>query len=73
MGSEMCIRDRYSDLLENTGVDTVKELRNRNAKNLYEAMDELNAKKKLVRRPPSLPEVEKWVAHAKKLPPLITH
>ena len=67
------VGSEYSDLLENTGVDTVKELRNRNAKNLYEAMDELNAKKKLVRRPPSLSEVEKWVAHAKKLAPLITH
>lgn len=67
------VGSEYSDLLENAGVDTVKELRNRNAKNLFEAMADLNAKKKLVRRPPSLPEVERWVAHAKTLDPMITH
>lgn len=67
------VGSEYSDLLEASGVDTVKELRNRNAANLHTAMAEVNAKKKLVRRPPSLGEVERWVGHAKTLDPVITH
>lgn len=67
------VGSEYSDLLEASGVDTVKELRNRRADNLHEKMAEVNAAKKLVRRPPSLPEVERWVAHAKELDPVVTY
>ncbi len=67
------VGEEYSDLLEAAGVDTVKELRNRNVANLHAAMHETNAKKKLVRRPPSMPEVERWVARAKKLKPMVTY
>lgn len=67
------VGSEYSELLEKSGVDTVKELRNRNAENLHAKMLEVNAKKKLVRRPPSVKFVEKWVAHAKKLKPMISH
>jgi predicted flap endonuclease-1-like 5' DNA nuclease len=67
------VGEEYSDLLEAAGVDTVKELRNRNAKNLTEAMANTNAKKKLVRRIPSQSMVERWVAHAKTLPPTMTY
>lgn len=69
------VGEEYSDLLENAGVDTVKELRNRKPANLHAKMLEVNTAKKnrLVRRPPSLSEVERWVAHAKKLKPAVTH
>jgi len=67
------VGEEYSDLLEHAGVDTCKELKNRNAKNLHGAMLEVNAKKKLVRRPPSSSEVERWVAAAKKLRPAVTY
>ena len=67
------VSTQYSDLLEASGVDTVKELRNRKPENLHTKMAEVNAKKKLVRRPPSLGEVERWVVHAKELKPAITH
>ena len=67
------IGEEYSDLLEEAGVDTVKELRNRKPENLHKAMLETNTKKKLVRRPPSLSEVESWVSQAKKLPPVLTY
>ncbi len=60
--------EEYSDLLEEAGVDTVVELAQRNAANLHEAILETNAKKKLVRRPPSKKMVKDWVANAKKLP-----
>ncbi len=67
------VGEEYSDLLEEAGVDTVKELKHRNPENLYKAMIEVNQAKKLVRRVPTLKEVEKWVAEAGKLPPVVTY
>ena len=63
----------YAELLEGAGVDTVKELRNRNAENLAATMSEVNEEKKLTRNVPSAGQVEKWVEQAKSLDPLITH
>ena len=67
------VGEEYSELLEAAGVDTVKELRNRNAANLTKAMKEANDAKKLVRQVPALSNVEKWVAQAKELPPIMTY
>ena len=67
------VGEEYSDLLEEAGVDTVKEVRVRNADNLYEAIVATNKTKKLVRRTPSLKQVKKWVAEAKILPPIVTY
>jgi predicted flap endonuclease-1-like 5' DNA nuclease len=67
------VGEEYSDLLEAAGVDTVKELRNRNAVNLLAKMEEVNAAKKLVRRTPALSMVKRWIAHAKELPPVMTY
>ena len=63
----------YAELMEGAGVDTVKELRNRNAANLAAKMEEVNAEKKLTRRVPSEKEVTGWVEQAKELDPLVTH
>ena len=63
----------YAELMEGAGVDTVKELRNRNAENLAAKMAEVNEEKKLTRNVPSAGQVEKWVEQAKSLDPLITH
>lgn len=69
------VGEEYSDLLECAGVDTVKELRSRKAANLHTKMREVNTAKKrrLVRRPPGLSEVEAWIAHAKTLKPAVTY
>lgn len=69
------VGEEYSDLLEASGVDTVKELRTRKPANLHAKMLEVNTAKKnrLVRRPPSLSEVERWVDHAKELKPAVSH
>ena len=67
------IGEEYSDLLEEAGVDTVKELRNRRADNLHAAIVEVNAKKNLVRRPPALKSVENWIKQAKELPPIVKY
>lgn len=67
------VGEEYSELLEAAGVDTVKELRNRRADNLAAKMVEVNAKKKLVRQVPSEKMVERWVAQAKGLDPVMTY
>ena len=67
------VGEEYSDLLEAAGVDTVKELRNRKPANLHAKILEVNAAKKLARRPPSVSMVERWVAAAKELPPMVKY
>jgi len=67
------VGEEYSELLEAAGVDTVKELRTRKPENLHKAMVEANQKRKMVRQTPGLKQVEKWVAHAKELTPMMTY
>lgn len=67
------IGSEYSQLLEVAGVDTVKELRNRNAENLHAKLAEVNESKKLVRQLPGLSQVESWIEAAKELEPMVTH
>ncbi len=67
------IGGEYAELLEAAGVDTVKELRHRNAEFLAAKMREVNAQKKLTRVVPSQRVVARWVEQAKALPPVITH
>ena len=65
------VAKEYADLLEQTGVDTVVELATRNPANLQKAMVEINDRRKLVRRTPTLTEVESWVNQAATLPRVI--
>ncbi|MGI6379619.1 MAG: DUF4332 domain-containing protein [Anaerolineae bacterium] len=67
------IGEEYSDLLEEAGVDTVVELAQRNAENLFVKLQEVNAEKKLVRKLPALSQVTNWVAQAKELPRVIQY
>jgi len=67
------IGEEYSDLLEQAGVDTVKELATRRPDNLHAACLEASATKGIVRRVPSAGDVERWVAHAKTLGPMVSH
>jgi predicted flap endonuclease-1-like 5' DNA nuclease len=67
------IGSEFSQLLEAAGVDTVKELRTRNAENLTAKMAEVNAAKKLTRRVPTSAEVAKWIGAAKEMEPKISH
>lgn len=67
------IGGEYSDLLESSGVDTVKALRTRKPANLHAKMVEINDKKRLVRRLPTERMVEGWVAHAARLPAVVRY
>jgi len=67
------VGSEYADLLEASGVDTVKELATRRPDHLHAKMVEVNEAKKLVRQVPSESGVEKWVAEAKTLPAKVSH
>jgi predicted flap endonuclease-1-like 5' DNA nuclease len=67
------VGQEYSDLLEETGVDTVVELSKRVPANLFKKMLEVNEAKKLVRRSPSEKMVADWVAQAKELPRVVSY
>ena len=67
------VGSEYSELLEAAGVDTIKELRNRNAENLAAKMKEVNDSKKLTRTVPSESTVAKWIEQAKGMEPTVTH
>ena len=67
------IGKQFSELLEAAGVDTVKELRNRNADNTAAKMAEVNAEKKLTRSVPAASMVANWVAQAKTMDPIIEY
>lgn len=63
----------WAELLEASGVDTVKEIKHRIPENLHPKMSEVNAEKNLARSVPTLEMVTSWVEQAKALQPLITH
>jgi len=67
------IGQEYSDMLEEAGVDTVVELAQRNPENLFAKITEVNAAKKLVRRPPTQAMVTDWINQAKTLPRMIQY
>ena len=67
------VGEEYSDLLEIAGVDTVPELAQRNAENLYQKVVEANQEKNLVRRLPPQSAVRDWIEQAKKLPRAINY
>jgi len=65
------VAQEYADLLEQSGVDTVVELAQRNPANLHKRMLDINEQKSLVRRAPHASEVQSWVEQAKNLRRLI--
>lgn len=67
------IAGQFAELLEASGVDTVKELRHRKADNLHAKMEEVNAAKKLTRRIPTVAQLEDMIKQAGELEPKMTY
>ena len=63
----------YSDLMEEAGVDTVKELSKRVPENLHAKLVEINSVRQLTQRPPSADQVAGFVEQAKNLPPMLEY
>ena len=64
---------QFAELLKAAGVDTVKELRNRNAENLHAKLVEVQHEKKITRAVPALSQVADYIEQAKNLPPVVTY
>ena len=67
------VAGQFSELLEAAGVNTIKEFRHRVPANLYAKMEAVNAEKNLVNRVPSVKEIEKMVAQAKEMEPMVKY
>ena len=67
------VAGQFAELLEAAGVDTIKEFRHRVPANLYAQMEAVNAEKNLVNRVPSVKEIEKMVAQAKEMEPMVKY
>lgn len=64
---------QFSELLKASGVDTVKELRTRNADNLHAALVKVQEEKKITKAVPALSQVVDFIEQAKALEPRITY
>ncbi len=67
------VASQYAELLEASGVDTVNELKNRNAANLSVKMQEVNRMKRLTRTVPSQKMLSGWIRQASKLAPMVSY
>ena len=64
---------QFAELLEASGVDTVKELKHRVAENLQKKLEEVNAQKNLTNRVPAVVEIQKMIDQAKELPAVMEY
>ncbi len=67
------IAGQFSELLEASGVDTVKEFRTRNAENLHLKLVQVNEVKNLTNRVPSVEMLIEMIEEAKTLDPKVSH
>jgi hypothetical protein len=66
------IGSEYADLLSAVGVDTVKLLRRRNPENLMVAMTQINTRRRLVQRLPTIEMVQGWIVAAGEIDPIVS-
>jgi len=67
------IGPQFAELLKASGVDTVKELKNRRPDNLATKMAEINSAQNLAKTSPAEKLIAGWVEAAKNTTPTITH
>lgn len=67
------IASQFAELLKAAGVDTVKELRNRNPENLHAALVKTQEEKGLTRVVPAASKVADFIEQAKSLEPVVTY
>ena len=62
---------KYVDLLNAVGVSTAEELRTRDPDTLFAMMVQINGRRRMVHRLPSLERVRTWVAEAQTFQPSV--
>ncbi len=65
------IGSEYADLLAAVGVDTIKVLRRRNADNLMVSMIQVNTRRRLVQRLPTVEMIQGWIDIAGSMEPIV--
>ena len=63
----------YADLLEAAGVDSVEELAQRNAVNLADKLQAVNAQKRKVRAIPGIAYIGEWILQARSMPKAVEY
>lgn len=61
------ICDGFALLLENVGIDTVPELAERTAAELYPKLAAVNTRKEVMKKLPDQPKLNAWINYAMKL------
>jgi len=64
---------QYAELLQASGVDSVKELAQRKADHLHEKLKASNETKRQVHVVPNLTSITNWIAEAKTLPRVVSY
>ena len=64
---------QYAELLQASGVDSVKELAQRKPDHLREKLKESNDAKRQVHIVPNLASITNWIGEAKKLPRVVSY
>lgn len=67
------IGSEFGQLIESSGIESVKELAVRDPENIVNLLTRVNAEKRLTRALPSLKTVVKWVDRARQMEPMLTH
>jgi predicted flap endonuclease-1-like 5' DNA nuclease len=67
------VSEEYSDLLDEAGIQNIPDLAKSDPEDLLAKILEAAEKKNIVKRPPSLKVVTKWIEQAKKLPKVIEY
>jgi predicted flap endonuclease-1-like 5' DNA nuclease len=67
------VASEFAELLEASGVDSVPELAQRVAANLHERLNEVNSRRSLTRRVPSVEMLQDWIKEAKTMPRMVEH
>jgi predicted flap endonuclease-1-like 5' DNA nuclease len=64
---------QYAELLQSSGVDSVKELAQRKPDHLHAKLKESNEAKRQVHIVPNLTSITNWISEAKKLPRVVSY
>jgi predicted flap endonuclease-1-like 5' DNA nuclease len=64
---------QYAELLQSSGVDSVKELAQRKPDHLHEKLKASNDAKRQVHIVPNLATITNWIGEAKKLPRVVSY
>lgn len=67
------VAGQFAELLEAAGVDTVKEFRHRVAANLRPKMEEVNERRHICGRVPSVEELQRMIDDAAGLEPVVVY